>query len=150
MTMEQLSWFIDDTVAKRLLSIEGMAAVSRDGGVDREILRDARSGADAGAGRHRQRRSTARCARSTSTPRAARPRSAARASRCACSATPTTRYELSQTDIALGGGRTIKLADIAKVTDGYGEVTSIAKFDGRQVVTFGIDARRGRVGRHRL
>src|SRR5690606_30188805 len=37
MTMEQLSWFVDDTVARRLLGIEGMAAVSRSGGVDREI-----------------------------------------------------------------------------------------------------------------
>ena len=35
MTVEQLSWFIDDTVAKRLLKIEGMAEVSRFGGVDR-------------------------------------------------------------------------------------------------------------------
>ena len=37
MTMEQLSWFIDDQISRRLLSIEGMAAVSRSGGVDREI-----------------------------------------------------------------------------------------------------------------
>ncbi len=37
MTMEQLSWFIDDTIARRLLSISGMAVVSRAGGVDREI-----------------------------------------------------------------------------------------------------------------
>ncbi|MDB5724502.1 MAG: efflux transporter permease subunit, partial [Novosphingobium sp.] len=38
MTLEQLSWFIDDTVAKRLLAIEGMASVTRGGGVNREIL----------------------------------------------------------------------------------------------------------------
>jgi len=37
MTMEQLSWFVDDTVAKQLLSVEGVAAVDRNGGVDREI-----------------------------------------------------------------------------------------------------------------
>ena len=37
MTIEQLSWFVDDTVSKRLLGITGMAAVSRAGGVDREI-----------------------------------------------------------------------------------------------------------------
>ena len=54
MTMEQLSWFIDDTVTKRLLTVEGMAEVSRSGGVDREILRDPRPGADAVARRHRQ------------------------------------------------------------------------------------------------
>ena len=37
MTIEQLSWFIDDVVAKRLLSVEGMAEVNRFAGVDREI-----------------------------------------------------------------------------------------------------------------
>lgn len=37
MTMEQLSWFVDDTISKTLLSIEGLASVERNGGVDREI-----------------------------------------------------------------------------------------------------------------
>ena len=37
MTIEGLSWFIDDSVAKQLLGIEGMAEVNRFGGVDREI-----------------------------------------------------------------------------------------------------------------
>ncbi|MGC5393908.1 efflux RND transporter permease subunit, partial [Escherichia coli] len=32
MTVEQLSWYIDNTVAKSLLSIEGMSAVNRNGG----------------------------------------------------------------------------------------------------------------------
>src|SRR6185503_4881681 len=33
MSLEQLSWYIDNTVAKRLLSVPGIAAVSREGGV---------------------------------------------------------------------------------------------------------------------
>ena len=37
MTLEQLSWFIDDVVAKRLLGVEGMAEVNRFAGVNREI-----------------------------------------------------------------------------------------------------------------
>ena len=37
LTPEQLSWFIDNTVTKRLLAIAGVAQVSRSGGVDREI-----------------------------------------------------------------------------------------------------------------
>ena len=37
MTLEQLSWYIDNTVAKRLLGLEGIAAVERVGGVDRTI-----------------------------------------------------------------------------------------------------------------
>ena len=37
MTLEQLSWYIDNTVAKRLLGLEGIAAVGLVGGVDRTI-----------------------------------------------------------------------------------------------------------------
>ena len=34
---EELSWFIDDTVSKRLFAVPGVGAVRRIGGVDREI-----------------------------------------------------------------------------------------------------------------
>ena len=37
MSVEQLSWFIDDTVARDLQSIHGVGEVKRFGGVDREI-----------------------------------------------------------------------------------------------------------------
>ena len=37
MTLEQLSWYIDNDVAKRLRGLPGVAAVAREGGVDREI-----------------------------------------------------------------------------------------------------------------
>ncbi len=37
MTLEQLSWYVDNTVSRRLLGVEGIAAVSREGGVDRQI-----------------------------------------------------------------------------------------------------------------
>ncbi|MBV8341395.1 MAG: efflux RND transporter permease subunit, partial [Gammaproteobacteria bacterium] len=34
---EELSWFVDNSVSKRLLAVEGVAQVSRGGGVNREI-----------------------------------------------------------------------------------------------------------------
>ncbi|MCQ8130992.1 efflux RND transporter permease subunit, partial [Methylomonas rivi] len=34
---ESLSWFVEDTVAKRLLSVRGVGAVNRVGGVSREV-----------------------------------------------------------------------------------------------------------------
>jgi hydrophobe/amphiphile efflux-1 (HAE1) family protein len=37
MTVEQLSWFVDDTVARDLQSLRGVGDVTRYGGVDREI-----------------------------------------------------------------------------------------------------------------
>src|SRR3546814_11424932 len=37
MTIEELSWYIDNDVAKELLAVPGMAGVNRNGGVSREI-----------------------------------------------------------------------------------------------------------------
>ena len=37
MTLEQLSWYVDDVVVKRLQGVPGAAAVKREGGVSREI-----------------------------------------------------------------------------------------------------------------
>jgi multidrug efflux pump subunit AcrB len=142
MTLEQLSWFIDDTVAKRLLGISGMAEVSRQGGVDREILVTLNPAqmqalgvtASQVNGALRQLNLNAAGGKAE----IAGSRQSVRVLGSASNA-----FELSQTDIALGGGRTIKLADIAQVTDAYGEVLNIAKFDGKPVVTFSIARARG-------
>jgi multidrug efflux pump subunit AcrB len=40
---EELSWFVDDTVTKALFGLRGVATVTRNGGVDREIRVDLRS-----------------------------------------------------------------------------------------------------------
>src|ERR1044072_2569925 len=37
MSLEQLSWFVDNTLSHELLSVPGLAAVNRTGGVSREI-----------------------------------------------------------------------------------------------------------------
>src|SRR5271168_2737015 len=37
MSIEDLSWFVDDTVARALQSVKGVGSVTRSGGVDREI-----------------------------------------------------------------------------------------------------------------
>jgi len=142
MTLEQVSWFIDDTVAKRLLSIEGMAEVQRFGGVDREILvtvdpaRMQALGVTAGQVNSALRQLNLN---------AAGGRAEIGGSRQSVRVLGNAKdaYQLSQTDIPLGAGRSIKLADIARVVDSYGEITSIAKTDGRPVITFGIARARG-------
>jgi len=142
MTLEQQSWFIDDTISRRLLSIDGMAEVSRMGGVDREILvtlnpaRMQALGVSAGQvnGALRQLNIDAAGGKME----IGGTRQSVRVLGNASNA-----FELSQTDIALSGGRTVKLADIARVTDAYGEITSIAKFNNRPVVTFSLSRARG-------
>jgi multidrug efflux pump subunit AcrB len=142
MTMEQLSWYVDDTVSRRLLSIPGMAAVSRAGGVDREIrvvLDPARMQAlGVTASQVNQALRNVNTDAAGGRAEIAGSRQSVRVLGNAASA-----YDLGQTQINLSGGRTIKLADIAEVYDGYSEQTSIAKLNGKQVVTFGIERAKG-------
>ncbi|MFC3099791.1 efflux RND transporter permease subunit [Altererythrobacter lauratis] len=142
MTIEELSWFIDDTITKALLNVPGLAEVNRSGGVDREILvildpaKMQSLGVTAAQVNTTLRQTNVNAAGGQA--EIAGSRQSVRVLGNAGSA-----YELSQTQIALGGGRTVKLADIATVRDAYGEIRSLAKIDGRQVVTFSITRARG-------
>ncbi len=142
MTIEQLSWYIDDSIAKRLLAIPGMASVERNGGVDREILveldppRMQALGVTASQVNAALRQVNVNTAGGRA--EVAGSRQSVRVLGNARSA-----YELSQTEIALGSGRRVKLADVARVEDHYGELTSKAKINGREVVTFSISRSRG-------
>lgn len=142
MTIEQLSWFIDDTVSKRLLAVEGMAEVDRFGGVDREIevLLDPvkmqslgvtagqinavlrQSNLDAGGG----------MAEVGGTRQSVR-----------VLGNNESAFELSQRQIQLGAGRTVRLADVATVRDGYSEQTQTASLGGREVVNFRMGRAKG-------
>jgi multidrug efflux pump subunit AcrB len=142
MTLEQLSWFVDDTIGKRLLSVPGMASVSRSGGVDREIrvVLDTAKMQSLGV--------TASQINSVLRQdnfNAAGGRSEIAGSRQSIRVLGNARsaYDLSQSQISLGGGRTIKLADVAIVADSYGEQRSLTKQNGKQVVTFAITRAKG-------
>ena len=142
MTIEQLSWFVDDTVSKRLLGIEGMAEVGRGGGVDREILvilnpaRMQSLGVTASQVNAALRQNNLNAAGGQA--EIAGSRQSVRVLGNA-----DTAYDLSQVQVSLGGGRSIKLADVAEVRDSYGEIRSLGKIDGRQVVTFSVTRARG-------
>jgi multidrug efflux pump subunit AcrB len=142
MTLEQLSWFVDDTVARRLLAVEGMASVSRNGGVNREIrvvLDPAKMqslGVTAAQVNNVLRQQNLNAPGGQS--EIAGSRQSVRVLGNAANA-----FELGQSQIALGGGRTIKLSDIAEVSDGYSEQRAIAFESGRQVVTFGMSRAKG-------
>ncbi|MCX7285746.1 MAG: efflux RND transporter permease subunit [Novosphingobium sp.] len=142
MTMEQLSWFIDDTIAKRLLTVPGMAEVSRSGGVNREIavtLDPARMNALGVTA------SQVNAALRQVNINAAGGKTEVAGSRQSVRVLGNARsaFDLSQTEIQLSGNRTVRLADVAEVRDAYSELTSIAKFNGKQVVTFSMSRARG-------
>ncbi|HSG35791.1 MAG TPA: efflux RND transporter permease subunit, partial [Sphingomonadaceae bacterium] len=142
MTMEQLSWFVDDTVSRRLLAIEGMASVGRAGGVDREIrvvLDPARMqslGVTAS-----QINQTLRQVNTDAAGGQAEIAGSRQSVRVLGNAQDA--YALGQTNINLSGGRSVKLADVAEVYDGFSEQSSIAKIRGQQVVTFSLERAKG-------
>ncbi len=142
MTLEQLSWYTDNVVARRLRAVEGMAQVSRSGGVSREIrviLDPARMqsyGVTAAQinGQLRLNNLNAAGGRTeiAGAEQAVRVLGSAR-----------TAFELSEMQISLGGGRTVKLSDIADVRDSYAEQRSLATMDGRQVMSISLSRAKG-------
>ncbi|MFM7350372.1 MAG: efflux RND transporter permease subunit, partial [Erythrobacter sp.] len=142
MTLEQLSWFIDDTVAKRLLKIDGIAEVGRYGGVDRRIevvldpVRMQSFGVTASQINAALRQNNVNAAGGLAEV------GGTRQSLRVLGNSPSA-YALSQTQIQLGAGRTVRLADVAEVRDGYSERTQKSEIDGKEVVNFYINRARG-------
>ena len=149
MTLEQLSWYIDNTVAKKLLGIEGVAAVNRAGGVDRTIrvILDPAAlqaqGITAAAVNNQLRQSNLNAA-------GGRAEVAGSEQTVRVIGNAQTAYDLSQTQIALPGGRFVRLADLGKVEDSY----LGAALDRQDEWPAGHQlpgaARQGLVGSHRL
>ena len=142
MTLEQLSWFVDNTISKRLVPIPGVAGIARTGGVNREIrvnLDPARLQAygitaaqlnnslralnlDAGGGR----------ASVGGAEQSLRVLGGAR--------TATT---LADTQIGISMGRSVRLGDVATVVDASAEQRTIARLNGRQITAFTVQKAKG-------
>src|SRR5215203_1950893 len=142
MSLEELSWYVDNTVAKRLLGIEGVAAVSREGGVDRQIrvILDPAAlqaqGITAAQVNLQLRQSNLNAA-------GGRAEIAGSEQSVRVLGNARDAYQLSQTQMALPGGRFVKLADLGQVKDSYSEQRTLAKMNGRQAVTFEVSRAKG-------
>ena len=142
MTLEQLSWYVDNTIARKLLAIPGMAQVERTGGVDREIRvvldpqRMQAQGVTASQVNIALRGMNLNAAGGR-----AEIAGAEQAVRVLGNAKDA--YALGQKQIQLATGRTIKLADIATVRDAYAEQRKLAKMNGRQVLSFDLQKAKG-------
>jgi HAE1 family hydrophobic/amphiphilic exporter-1 len=131
----ELSWFIDDTVARALQGEAGVAQVQRVGGVNREInvivdpdrlaafgitapqindaLRNFSADSTGGQAEVGGRRQTVRVL-----------------------GTPESVERLRDTQIPIAGGRYVRLSDVAQIGDGASEVQGFALLDERPVVGF--------------
>jgi len=139
---QELSWFVDNAVSKRLLSVPGVGAVKRVGGVSREVrveLDDARMAAlkVSALDVSRQLRNVQR-----EEPGGRGDVSGAEQS-VRTIATVQTAQELARLDIPLLDGRHVRLDQVATVTDTVAEPRSLAEQDGRRVVAFEVFRTRG-------
>jgi len=127
---EDLSWFVDNTVTKRLLAVEGVSQVTRGGGVSREIrveldpTRMQALGITAAEINQQLRTmnldSPGGRAQIGGGEQAIRVLGEAR-----------TAKALGDTQIMLHGGRFARLSDLADVKDSVAEIRSLARLNGR-------------------
>ncbi|MGV3493792.1 MAG: efflux RND transporter permease subunit [Ramlibacter sp.] len=139
---EALSWFVDNDVSRKLLAVPGVGAVNRVGGVTREIRvaldplklqslgisaadvsRQLRQVQTESAGGRADLGGSEQPVRTLATVQSAR--------------------EIGLIDIGIAGGRSIKLQDVADVTDTVAEPRAAARLDGKPVVGFEVARSRG-------
>ncbi len=142
MTLEELSWFVDDTVTRALQGRPGIGRVDRYGGAEREIrieLDPARLesfGITAAAVSQQLRQTNTNLGAGRSS--LGEGEQAIRALGDARSA-----EALAETTIALPSGRFVTLKDLGTVVDTYKEVRSFARLNGSEVVVFSVFRAKG-------
>jgi len=142
LSAEEISWFVDDTIARALQGVRGVAQVKREGGVDREIRialdpdRLMSLGVTA-AEVSRQLRAT------NLDVSGGRGEVGTQEQSIRTLAGAATVEELGETRIALSNGRYVRLKDLGTVTDGAAEPRVFARLDGKSVVAFGVYRAKG-------
>jgi multidrug efflux pump subunit AcrB len=139
---EALSWFVDNTVSKRLLNVQGVGLVKRLGGVAREVrveLDAARMAALNVAAADVSRR--LRLVQQEAPGGRGDVGGAEQAVRTI--ATVASAAELERLELPLADGRRIRLGQVATVTDTFAERRSLALLDGEPVVAIEVMRSRG-------
>lgn len=139
---EALSWFVDNEISRKLLAVPGVGAVNRVGGVNREIrvaldpLKVQALGITASE--------ISRQLRQVQTESAGgRADLGGGEQPVRTLATVKTAQEIGALQIAIAGNRTIKLEDVAVITDTVAEQRAAALLDGKPVVGFEVARSRG-------
>ncbi|MET3514668.1 multidrug efflux pump subunit AcrB [Pseudacidovorax sp. 1753] len=139
---EQLSWFVDDTLSRRMLAVPGVGAITRVGGVTREV----RVALDPA----RMQSLGITAATVSRTLRQVQMESAGGRAELGGAeqplrtlATAKTAAEVAAMQIPLGNGRHARVDEVATVTDTVAEPRALALLDGKPVIGFEISRSRG-------
>ncbi|KQP60040.1 ABC transporter permease [Methylobacterium sp. Leaf111] len=142
MTPEDLSWLIDDVIARQVQSVKGVGGVERLGGVAREVrvtLKPDRllalgiTAADV----NRQLRLTA------ADMAGGRGELGGQEQSIRTLAGAASLDTLAETSIVVPGGRKVRLDELATLVDGSEEPRTFARFNGEPVVAFAISRSTG-------
>ncbi len=141
-TLEQLSWHVDDVIARELQGLKGVGRVDRYGGVDREIRisldpdRLLALGITAAEVNRQVRATNVDLAGGRSQiggqEQAIRTLAGAR-----------TVADLADAKIALSGGREVRLRELGTVEDSNSEPRSFGRLNGQPVVSFAVFRSKG-------
>ena len=137
MSTQELSWFIEDTLARRLQAAPGVARVSRVGGVDREINVLVDPDRLAAQGLTADNVSQALAVASLDAP-GGRVTVGGREQTLRILGAAASVEQIRNISIPTGGGRSVRLSDVADVGDGSAEERAFALLDGHPVVGFQV------------
>ncbi|WP_341921937.1 efflux RND transporter permease subunit [Polaromonas sp. YR568] len=142
MDAEALSWFVDNTVSRKLLAVRGVGAVNRVGGVTREVRvaldpskLQALGASAADISRQLKQVQTESAGGRTDLGGSEQP--------VRTLATVKSAEELGRLELALSDGRRIRLDQVATVSDTVADPRSAALLDGKPVVGFEVARSRG-------
>jgi hydrophobe/amphiphile efflux-1 (HAE1) family protein len=142
MDEEELSWFVDNEVAKAMLAVEGVGAFSRVGGVDREVSVNL-DPVKMAALRVTPAQITSRLKEVQQDSSGGRGDIGGAIQSVRTLAALHSTQEIAALEIPLGGGRSVRLGDIATVRDSIAERSTYTFLDGKPVIGFNITRLRG-------
>ena len=137
MSLSELSWFIDDTIGRRLLAAPGVARVYRVGGVNREINVIIDPVRMAALGLTASQINDALNVYSLDAP-GGRVEVGGREQTLRVLGAATTVDQVRELNVGAGLGRSVRLGDVADVGDGSAEPRTMALLNGRPVVGFQV------------
>ena len=139
---EALSWFVDNTVARRLLGVKGVGSVVRVGGVTRQVdvaldpMKLQSLGATAAdISRQLKQVQTESAGGRADLGGSEQPMRTL--------ATVKTADELSHLELVLSSGQRLRLSDVATISDTIAEPRALALLNGKPVVGFEITRSKG-------
>ncbi|SFJ07378.1 hydrophobe/amphiphile efflux-1 (HAE1) family protein [Bosea sp. OK403] len=142
MTLEQISWHVDDVVARELQGLKGVGRIDRFGGVDREIRisldpdRLLALGTTAGEVNRQIRATNVDLA-------GGRGEVGGQEQAIRTLASARTVAELAESKITLTGGREVRLKELGRVEDSNSEPRSFGRLDKVPVVSFAVFRSKG-------